>query len=91
MLLWKPGLTIFADLKMVSMLQVLRVIMDDKYLSLFEKIALSSANTDIMINRLRLTKQQYYPRIYDLRKAGLIRKSNTKYRLASFGKVVCKA
>jgi hypothetical protein len=78
MLLWKPGLTIFADLKMVSMLQVLRVIMDDKYLSLFEKIALSSANTDIMINRLRLTKQQYYPRIYDLRKAGLIRKSNTK-------------
>ena len=87
----EPGLTIFADLKMVSMFEVLRVITDDKSLSLFETIALSSANTDIMINRLGLTKKQYYPRIYDLRKAGLIRKSNTKYHLTSFGKVVYEA
>jgi hypothetical protein len=32
-----------------------------------------------------------YPRIYDLRKAGLIRKSNKKYHLNSFGKVVYEA
>jgi len=64
------------------------VIIDDKSLSLFDTIALSSANTDIMINRLGLTKKQYYPRIYDLRKAGLIRRSNTKYYLTSFGKIV---
>jgi predicted transcriptional regulator len=73
---------------MVSMFEVLRVIMDDKSLSLFDTIALSSANTDIMINRLGLTKKQYYPRIYDLRKVGLIRRSNTKYYLTSFGKIV---
>jgi hypothetical protein len=73
---------------MVSMFEVLRVIIDDKSLSLFETIALSSANTDIMINRLGLTKKQYYPRIYDLRKAGLIRRSNTKYYLTSLGKIV---
>ena len=52
----EPGLTIFADLKMVSMFEVLRVITDDKSLSLFETIALSSANTDIMINRLGPTE-----------------------------------
>jgi predicted transcriptional regulator len=76
---------------MVSMSEVLRVIMDDKSLSLFDTIAFSSANSDIIINRLGLTKKQYYPRIYELRKAGLIRKSNTKYRLTSFGKVVYEA
>ena len=70
------------------MFEVLRVIIDDKSLSLFDTIALSSANTDIMINRLGLTKKQYYPRIYDLRKAGLIRRSNTKYYLTSLGKIV---
>ena len=73
---------------MVSMFEVLRVITDDKSLSLFETIALSSANTDIMINRLGLTKKQYYPRIYDLRRVGLIRKNNAKYHLTAFGKVV---
>jgi predicted transcriptional regulator len=73
------------------MSEVLRVIMDDKSLSLFDTIAFSSANSDIIINRLGLTKKQYYPRIYELRKAGLIRKSNTKYRLTSFGKVVYEA
>ena len=62
--------------------------MDDKSLSLFDTIALSSANTDILINRLGLTKKQYYPRIYDLRRVGLIRKNNAKYHLTAFGKVV---
>ena len=76
---------------MVSRFDVLRVIMDDKSLSLFDTIALSSANTDIIINRLGLTKKQYYPRMYDLRKAGLIRKINAKYYLTSFGKVVYEA
>ena len=73
---------------MVSMFEVLRIIMDDKSLSLFDTIALSSANTDILINRLGLTKKQYYPRIYDLRRVGLIRKNNAKYHLTAFGKVV---
>jgi hypothetical protein len=73
------------------MFEVLRAIMDDKSLSLFDTIAFSSANSDIIINRLGLTKKQYYPRIYELRNAGLIRKSNTKYRLTSFGKVVYEA
>jgi len=76
---------------MVSRFDVLRVIMDDKSLSLFDRIAFSSANTDIIINRLGLTKKQYYPRMYDLRKAGLIRKINAKYYLTSFGKVVYEA
>ena len=76
---------------MASRFDVLRVIMDDKSLSLFDTIALSSANTDIIINRLGLTKKQYYPRMYDLRKAGLIRKINAKYYLTSFGKVVYEA
>jgi predicted transcriptional regulator len=73
---------------MVSIFEVLKVIVDDKSLSLFDTIALSSANTNIIINRLGLTKKQYYPRMYNLRKAGLIRKSNGKYHLTSFGKVV---
>jgi predicted transcriptional regulator len=70
----------------------LKAISDDKSLVLFNTIALSSGNTDILISRLGLSTKQYYSRMSDLVKAGLImRKSGRNYFLTSFGKVVYEA
>jgi len=70
---------------------ILTAISDDKSLVLFNTIALSSGNTDILISKLGLTRKQYYSRMYALTNAGLIRRSNGKYSLTSFGKIVYEA
>jgi predicted transcriptional regulator len=53
--------------------------------------ALASGDSSILINRLNLTRKQYYSRLSDLIKAGLLRMMNGKYFVTSFGKVVHKA
>jgi hypothetical protein len=54
-------------------------------------IALSSGDSSILTSRLNLTRKQYYSRLSDLIKAGLVRRMNGKYFVTSFGKVVHKA
>src|SRR6266516_3828493 len=71
--------------------ETLTAISDDKSLVLFNTIALSSGNTDILISKLGLTRKQYYSRMYALTNAGLITRSNGKYSLTSFGKIVYEA
>jgi predicted transcriptional regulator len=70
---------------------VLSAISDDKSLLLFNTVALSSGSTDILITKLGLTKKQYYSRMSALTNAALISRSNGKYFLTSFGKVVYEA
>jgi len=70
---------------------ILTAISDDKSLLLFNTVALSSGNTDILITKLGLTRKQYYSRMSALTNAGLISRSNGKYSLTSFGKVVYEA
>jgi hypothetical protein len=69
----------------------LTAISDDKSLLLFNTIALSSGNTDILMNKLTLTRRQYYSRMAALVNAGLITRRNGKYLPPSFGKVVYEA
>ena len=70
---------------------ILTAISDDKSLVLFNTIALSSANTDVLMSKLGFTRKQYYSRMYALTNAGLITRSNGKYSLTSFGKIVYEA
>jgi predicted transcriptional regulator len=70
---------------------ILTAISDDKSLLLFNTVALSSSNTDILITKLGLTRKQYYSRMSALTNAGLVSRSNGKYSLTSFGKVVNEA
>ena len=52
-------------------------------------VALTLArNTPDVMNRLGLTKKQYYLRMNRLINAGLVMKKSSKYFLTSFGKVV---
>ena len=70
---------------------ILTAISDDKSLVLFDTIALSSGNTDVLMSKLGFTRKQYYSRMYALTNAGLITRSNGKYSLTSFGKIVYEA
>lgn len=69
----------------------LAAISDDKSLILFNTVALSSENTDLLISKLGLTRKQYYSRMSALINAGLVSRNNRKYSLTSFGRVVYEA
>ena len=66
----------------------LRTISNDKSLVLFNTIALSSGNTDIIISKLNFTRKQYYSRMAAFGSVGLITRRRGRYLLTSFGKVV---
>ena len=74
-----------------SMQDVLHVVSHNNALLIFKTISLvgqNSSNNNISINKFNLNRKQYYSRMSDLRKAGLIRGSYGKYSLTSLGKVV---
>ena len=67
----------------------LKALSDDKSLILFNMVALTLArNTADVMNRLGLTRKQYYSRMNALINAGLVMRKSSKYFLTSFGKVV---
>ncbi|HMH09720.1 MAG TPA: hypothetical protein VK553_03365, partial [Candidatus Nitrosopolaris rasttigaisensis] len=76
---------------MVSVSDSLSAISNDKSLVLFNTIALASEDSSILISRLELTRKQYYARMSELTKAGLIRRRNGRYFLTSFGRIVYDA
>jgi hypothetical protein len=79
------------NVKLVSVSDILSAISNDKSLGLFNIIALAGGDSSILINRLNLTRKQYYSRISDLTNAGLIRRKTVKFVLTSFGRVVYEA
>jgi len=67
----------------------LRALSDDKSLVLFNMVAFTLAlNTAVVMNRLGLTRKQYYLRMNRLINAGLVMRKSSKYFLTSIGKVV---
>lgn len=75
----------------LTITSILKAISNDKSLALFNTVALGSGNASALITRLELTKKQYYSRMSDLIKAGLLIRQNGSYLLTSFGKVVYEA
>ena len=68
-------------------------ISDDKAFALFRTIALENGDggSEILLSRTKLTRKQYYSRIADFIKAGLVKRKNGKYGkyfLSTTGKVV---
>ena len=58
---------------MMAVADVLKTIAEDKSLVLFNAIALSNSDSDILISTLHLTRKQYYARLSALLKADLVR------------------
>ena len=71
-----------------SVADVLKKISDDKTLTLFNSIAVSSGDRYIHLREMNLTTKQYYSRIAGLMDAGLIKRHKGKYSLTLLGKVV---
>jgi hypothetical protein len=78
---------------MISLTDILDAISDDKSLMLFNTIAVSypENDTEMILVKLKLTKKQYYSRMYKLVKANLINRRNGKYFLTSLGKIAFNA
>jgi len=73
---------------MMAVADVLKTIAEDKSLVLFNAIALSNSDSDILISTLHLTRKQYYARLSALLKAGLVKREMTKYSLTTFGMIL---
>jgi hypothetical protein len=76
--------------ELVSRSNILSAISDDKAFALFRTIALENGNsgTEILLSRTKLSRAQYYSRIADFIKVGLVKRKNGKYFLTSLGKIV---
>jgi len=70
---------------------ILSVISNDKSLMLLNMVALSSDNTEGLVTKSRLSPRQYYSRMSALTDAGLVTRSNGRYYLTSFGRIVYEA
>ena len=72
----------------LTVANILKTISDKKALALFETIALTKPNTDILIAKTQLTRKQYYSRMSSLMESGLVKRNNGRYTLTAFGKVI---
>jgi hypothetical protein len=75
---------------MISPVDILGAIADDKSLLLFRAIASSDSevSSDTLITRLHITKKQYYSRIGKLTRSKLVNRTSGKYFPTSLGKIV---
>jgi CheY-like chemotaxis protein len=76
--------------ELVSRSNIVSAISDDKAFAIFRTIALGNGvyDSDILISKTKLTRMQYYSRLADFIKAGLVKRKNGKYFLTSLGKIV---
>jgi CheY-like chemotaxis protein len=75
---------------MISINNIRSSISDSKTLDLLKTIGVEPCKSEVLFNKTKFTRKQYYSRITQLTNAGLIRRSKGLYFLTSFGKVVYK-
>jgi hypothetical protein len=67
---------------------ILKIVSDNKTLALFNSIAVSDGNGQILLKNMDLTTKQYYSRRAGLLKARLIIRHKHSYSLTLLGKIV---
>ena len=67
---------------------IFRALSDDKSLTLFNTVALSPGNSNLLTRNLNLTKKQYYSKMEHLSNQGLVARKNGKYYLTTMGKII---
>lgn len=76
---------------MLSKVDILHAILDEKTWNIFNIIASSDSKSEILITRLKLTRKQYYSRMARLVQTGLAKRQKSRYLLTAFGKVIQNA
>ena len=73
----------------LSIRDVLSIISNAKALSIFKAVALAENDcSSILITKLKLTRRQYYSNMERLTEVHIVRRTNGKYSLTSFGRVI---
>ena len=67
---------------------IFRALGDDKSLILFNTVALSPGNSNLLTRNLNLTRKQYYSKMEHLSKQGLVARTNGKHYLTTMGKII---
>ena len=73
---------------MTTVVDVLKTIADGKSLVLFNTIAVSNCDSDLLKSKVALTRKQYYSRLSAFINAGIVKRERGKYSLTTFGKVL---
>ena len=72
----------------LKVVDIMRAISNDMSLHLFETIAIADERSHLLINKLNLSRKQFYSRMACLIECGLIRRKSGKYILTSFGNII---
>jgi hypothetical protein len=67
---------------------IFRALGDDKSLTLFNTVALSPGNSNLLTRNLNVTRKQYYSKMEHLSKQGLVARTNGKHYLTTMGKII---
>lgn len=70
---------------------VLEAVSDDASLQLFKLVALTNGTSDVLRSNMKITRKQYYSRLFKLAQCGLIKRQDSKYFLTALGKVMYDA
>jgi predicted transcriptional regulator len=74
---------------MISIVDVLGALSDDKAFILYNTIALGEGhNFKALVKNMGITPHQYYSRLLRITKAGLVKKENGRYVTTALGSVV---
>jgi len=77
---------------MISTIDILSALSDDKALILFSTIALGKCyDFKTLIKRMGITQSQYYFRLRRITNMGLVKRENSKYSVTTLGNVVYEA
>jgi len=75
--------------KSSSVAKVMRSISDGMALDLYKTIANSSGATgEFLQSKIKISRKQYYSRLSNMARAGLIKRKHGRYSLTAFGKIV---
>lgn len=70
---------------------VLNAISDDASLELLKLVALTNGSSDILRSNMKITRKQYYSRLFKLVQSGLICRRDNRYCLTTLGRVMYDA
>jgi predicted transcriptional regulator len=75
----------------VKMSSVLEAISDDASLELFKLVAQKGGTSQVLRSNMKITRKQYYSRLFKLVKFGLVKRNDNQYFLTTLGKVMYDA
>ncbi|MEO9320082.1 MAG: hypothetical protein ABI361_05360 [Nitrososphaera sp.] len=72
----------------VSVATILESISDEGSLELFRLIAREAGDSESLRSKIKLTRKQYYSRLFKLTQSGLVKRKENQYVLTALGRVV---